>query len=357
MKKLGTLLLSMVLAASILAGCTSNIPKDKTSSAAPSGSAAPSDAASGETAAGGLKTGFAVITSVTDSKDAGAENGLAKTDTTVVAVTVGSDGKIASCVIDGVQTAINFTKEGKLATDLKLEPKTKKELGSDYGLGKASGIGKEWNEQADAFAAYVVGKTLEEVKGIAVKEGAPADADLASSVTIYVGGFIGAVEKAVNSAQDLGAKPGDKLGLGIVTNIASSTEAGEKPGLAQAYSTYAAATFGADGKITSCIIDGSQSNVNFDTAGVIATDLKAEQKTKNELGEAYGMKSASSIGKEWNEEAAAYAAYVTGKTAAEVKGIAVTEKGAPADAELAASVTLGIGSFNMVVEKAAATAK
>ena len=33
-----------------------------------------------------------------------------------------------------------------------------------------SGIGKEWNEQANAFAEYIVGKTVDEVKGIAVKK-------------------------------------------------------------------------------------------------------------------------------------------------------------------------------------------
>ena len=29
---------------------------------------------------------------------------------------------------------------------------------------RASSIGKEWNEQANAFADYVIGKTLDEIK-------------------------------------------------------------------------------------------------------------------------------------------------------------------------------------------------
>ena len=59
-----------------------------------------------------------------------------------------------------------------------------------------------------------------------------------------------------------------------------------------------------------------------------------------------------SIGKEWNEQAAGFAAYVTGKTVSEVAGIAVTESGSAADADLAASVTVGIGDFQALIAKA-----
>jgi hypothetical protein len=66
--------------------------------------------------------------------------------------------------------------------------------------------------------------------------------------------------------------------------------------------------------ITSCIIDASQTNINFSKEGKITSDINAEFQTKNELGDAYGMKKASSIGKEWNEQANAFAQYVVGKT-------------------------------------------
>ena len=81
--------------------------------------------------------------------------------------------------------------------------------------------------------------------------------------------------------------------------------------------------------------------------------MEAEVATKNQLGDAYGMKKASGIGKEWNEQAAAFCEYVTGKTVEEVTGIALTEKGAPADADLAASVTVSVGDFLTLIEKAA----
>ena len=114
-----------------------------------------------------------------------------------------------------------------------------------------------------------------------------------------------------------------------------------------------AAVTSRDGVISSCIIDAVQCNVNMDAAGKITTDLAAAPLTKNQLGDSYGMKVASSIGKEWYEQAAAFAQYVVGKTADEVTGIAVTESGTAADADLAASVTVSIGAFQQVVAAAA----
>ena len=69
------------------------------------------------------------------------------------------------------------------------------------------------------------------------------------------------------------------------------------------------------------------------------------------------MKSASGIGKEWNEQADAFSKYVVGKTAEEVGAIAVNEEGNATDADVTASVTVGIAEFQTVVAKAFATAK
>ena len=56
---------------------------------------------------------------------------------------------------------------------------------------------------------------------------------------------------------------------------------------------------------------------------------------------------------EWNEQAASFAAYITGKTPAEASGIAVDENTAPTDADLTASVTIKIGTFLDLIAKAA----
>jgi hypothetical protein len=356
MKKRIALLLSLALVLSMSTACGKKEAKqNETSQEVTNQEGTTQEEATTE---GGAKTGLAVITSTGSSKDATADDeGLAQVDSTIVAVLVGEDGKILDCAIDSAQTKINFSVEGKITTDLATEFQTKQELGTNYGLAGKSGIGKEWSEQADAFADYVVGKTLEEVKGIALTEGAPADADLTSSVTIHVTDFINGVEKAVNNAKSLGANAGDKLGLAVTTNIAKSTDAGESDGVAQAYSNYSVVTTDKDGKITSCVIDASQSDVNFSTTGVITSDLTVAPQTKQELGTAYGLASKSGIGKEWFEQADALANYVVGKTAEEVKGIAVTEEGVPSDADLASSVTIHIGDYTAVIDKAVANAK
>ena len=306
-----------------------------------------------------VKTGMAVITTADKSANAGEKDGLAQAYSNIIAVTVDETGVITNCVIDAAQTNINFSKEGKIVTPLDSEFVGKLELAGDYGMAKASSIGKEWNEQATAFADYVIGKTVEEVKGIAVDaEGVPTAEDLTSSVTIHVTPYINAIEKAVANAVDKGAAADDKIGIGVLTTVAKSTDAtAAAPGVAQAYSNYAVVTFNADGVITSCIIDASQTNINFDATGTITTDLAGPFQTKNELGAAYGMVKASSIGKEWNEQAAAFSDYVVGKTVEEVKGIALNEEGVAADADLAASVTVHIGPFMTVIEKAFNAAK
>jgi hypothetical protein len=306
-----------------------------------------------------IKTGLGVVTSAKSSANAGDADGLAETDSYVAAVTVGADGKILDCKIDAAQTKINFSKEGKLTTDLTAALKSKQELGTDYGMKSQSGIKKEWNEQADAFAKYCVGKTLDQVKGIAVSDqGTANDADLASSVTIHIGDFINVVSKAVANAQDLGGKAGDKLGLAVNTTIDKSTDAAaDTEGLAEAYSYYTAVTVDSSKKITSCAIDASISDVKFSTQGAITSDVNAELQTKQELKDSYGMKKASKIGKEWYEQANAFAKYVTGKTIDQVKGIAVSAEGGPSDADLASSVTVHVAPFTGVIDKAVTNAK
>lgn len=365
MKKAITILLGITMTAALLAGCgstaeTTQAPAAET--AVEETAEAPAEEATEEvteeaaTEAGGVKTGLAVVSSIAKSTNPAEEDGLGEVDSNVVAVLVGEDGKIIDCKIDAIQTKINFTKEGKITSDLTAAIKTKQELGADYGLGKASGIQKEWNEQVNALADYVVGKTVDEVKGIAVsEEGAPTGEDLTASVTIKIGDYVAAIEKAVTNAKALGAGAEDKLGLAISTDSTKSTDAtGDAEGLIQAYTFYSAVTTNAEGKITSCVIDASQGSVNFDATGTITSDLTVAPLTKQELKEDYGMKSKSAIGKEWYEQADAFALYAVGKTVDEVKGIAVSEEGVATEADLTSSVTVHVAPFIGIVEKAVA---
>ena len=150
-------------------------------------SSADAEEGSSHDSQGSLRTGLYAVGSLSSSASAGEEDGLIQTDVTCV---------ITDCVIDAVQAKANFDSQGQLLTDLTVPVPSKNELGADYGMGSISGIGKEWNEQAQALADYVVGKTADEVLGIAVDEATkPAEADLASSVTISIGGFQALLEK------------------------------------------------------------------------------------------------------------------------------------------------------------------
>lgn len=302
-----------------------------------------------------VKTGMAIQASLGSSKDAGEEPGLAQSDITMVAVLVDDNGVITDCIIDALQAKISFDASGVITTDAATAVfRTKNELADAYGMKKASSIGKEWNEQMAALAEYAVGKTAQELAGIALNEkGGAGEADLATSVTVSIAGYIDAIIAAVDSATYKGAAQGDRLALGMTANMNSSKNATqEELGLAQAYATIAAVTFRED-VITSCIIDAVQCDVKFDASGKISTDLTQTPRTKNQLGDDYGMKKASSIGKEWYEQAAAFSAYAVGKTVDELNGIAVNEKGAAADADLASSVTVSLGGFQEVISRAA----
>jgi len=307
-------------------------------------------------AEGALKTGLAIVASVKDSKSATAEEaGEGKYDVTMVGILLDDNGVIRDCIIDGIAASVQFDSKGALVSDITAAPQTKNELGENYGMVAWGGAIAEWDEQAAALASYAIGKTVEELKNGAVDETgkAPADSDLATKATIYLGGYVSAIEKAAANAMHLGAKTGDTLKLAAVNEInGSKAAAADAEGLAQLYTTAAALTVKGD-TITSCTIDAVQAKVNFDTTGTITSDVMSAVQTKNELGENYGMKKASSIGAEWNTQAASFAAYITGKTAADVAGIAVDEKTATTDADLAASVTIKIGGFQELIAKAA----
>ena len=148
----------------------------------------------------GYKIGLSVISSMTSSKEAGEEDGTAQVDSIVAAVVVDEQGKIVSCYLDTAQNQMGFIAEGKVVMTEELQ--TKRELGDQYGMRAASGIGKEWYEQAANMEAYLIGKTAEGVTGIAVNEDQkPTDPDLAAGVTVSISGYQTAAVKAIKNAK------------------------------------------------------------------------------------------------------------------------------------------------------------
>ncbi len=299
---------------------------------------------------GAVKSGVVIDSDTTASEDAKAVD----YNVTMVAVTVTDDGVIDSCVIDGIAAKIEINDKGEIITDLAAPISTKNELGENYGMKAYGGAKYEWNEQAQALADYAVGKTVEELKNGAIDETgkAPAGSDLASTATIHLGGYVSAIEAAVNNAKHFGAQAGDELRLAAnITAGSSKAATADEAGLAQLDADVTALTV-KDSVITSCTIDSLQAKVNFDATGKITSELAKHVQTKNELGEAYGMKAYAGSAYEWNEQAAALAQYVTGKTAEEVAGIAVNEKTAPTDTDLSSTVTIAIGGYQALIVKA-----
>lgn len=154
-----------------------------------------------------------------------------------------------------------------------------------------------------------------------------------------------------------------KTGVGSVISIAKSADAtAEKAGLAQADVVMAAVTFDSTGKIVGVDIDNAQVKINFDATGVLTTDKAAELKTKVELGDAYGMKKASGIGKEWYEQIADLEKWMVGKTVDQVKAMKVkkvddSHPAVPDEADLTSKVTVSVADYQAAVAKALANAK
>ncbi len=296
-----------------------------------------SNSGSSSKASGDAKVGVSVSASVEGEAE------KATFGAVYAAVMVDSNGKIIACDIEETQIKPSIADGTVGEVDLR----TKTEKQGDYGMAGASGIGKEWYEQAEAFEKYVVGKTAAEVRAIPVTDGKTTDADLAAGCTITVTGFIDAVASAAESASvTVGAS--DKLGLAVTSADASKEDS-------VAYNTeFCAVTVGSDGKVTSCQIDALQGKLPI-VDGAFDID-SAKHTSKKQLGEDYGMRGSSAIGKEWFEQAAAFETYVTGKTADEVSKTAVTD-GKASDADLSAGCTITVSSILANTEKAIAAAK
>ncbi|MBO2517092.1 MAG: hypothetical protein CW338_07475 [Clostridiales bacterium] len=301
-----------------------------------------------------VKTGLYVDVNMTGSKAATEnKNGTASIEYTMVAVAVDADNVITDAVIDMIQVKVGITAEGKLTVDAATTTfASKNELKDNYGMRAASSIGREWFEQMEGLCEYVIGKKVDELKGIALTEqGKAADADLAATVTLSIAGYIDAIIAAAENADYHGAVKGDKLYLTQVTGISKSKDATEnKDGQVQGYTFFGVITKNGD-TVTSCYIDAAQPTVKFDAAGALTSDLTAAVQTKNQLGDGYGMRRASSIGKEWNEQAAAFCQYVTGKTVAEITGISVNDDGKTDDADITAFATVSIAEMIELITK------
>ena len=320
--------------------------------------AAPEAAPAEEAAAPAVhKLGMGVSVSTASTADMNAQ-----VDATFAAVVTDANGVIEACEIDCAQNKMDVS-EGTV--DTAKEFKTKMELGDDYNMVKFSDAVAEWYDQADAFAAYCIGKTAAEISGMELKtneEGhqVTTDETLYASCSISIEAFIDAVVKACNDAWAVEFEA-DSFKLGVAANSTadeSTDPAGEDAGVVKMYTEFAAAAVADDGTVLACVNDAIQPQIAFTKDGVGEATFKG---TKRELGDDYNMVKYGAAIAEWDAQSAAFSQYCVGKTAAEIEGLetVVNEEGhqVTTDETLFSSCTMSIGGMMAVIAKAATNAQ
>ena len=151
--------------------------------------------------------GSAILTQVS-GKDASAEkSGEAKASSTYGVVALDKDGKVVFTQTDVAQNAVKFTTAGALDGEAMAVP-TKGEKKDEYGMKKASAIGKEWFEQNQAFDEWTVGKTSNQISGMEVTTNeagktVTADKDLMTGCTMGVDSLQKVTVTAIAAASKL----------------------------------------------------------------------------------------------------------------------------------------------------------
>ena len=322
-------LLSWAAAAAVLlAGCRGGSrPGSMSGSSGSTGSAV-------TTQTSGWQTGLGVLTETSDEGRTGTIHTIA------AAVLLDGEGKVADVMLDELEVELSADSKG--AVTMPTDYRTKRQKGDDYPLAAASSLKKGWAEQADDFADYLIGMTPEQASMLETdKDGKAADADLLSGCTIRVDKYRDAVAKACTNAAALGAAKGDRVSLGVEAENASSdiTATDDKDVNAEVDLTVVALTLDADGRVTSAIGDMAEPALTIAAdGGVTAPDTV---RSKLELGDSYGMRNASSLGKEWYEHSEGYCSYLKGKTEKEVADIPADGS----DADLAALCTISIDAL------------
>ncbi len=139
-----------------------------------------------------------VTVDFSSSKNATAEAaGTAEIDSNIGATALDKDGKITAASLDVTQMKFAVAADGTV-TDA-ANKLSKWQLKENYGMSKASKLEKgEWYQQSEAFSTYLVGKTLEEVKGIELEDGYAVDEDLRAGCTMgHLNQFVEAFVKGM----------------------------------------------------------------------------------------------------------------------------------------------------------------
>ena len=288
--------------------------------------------------------------------------GHAQVDATVATVVLDAEGKIVVCRLDCAQNKMDV-EDGEVNTEAAFE--TKRELRERYNMVAYSDATHEWFEQAEAFEAYVVGKTADEVENMETKEhnghNVTVDDTLFASCSIDITAFKAAVVKACRDEKgQTFTADSFKLGLAAISDASESTSAtDDEDAVVKMYTEFGATVVGEDGKIIAAITDMIQPQIKMDEDGAVTEIIF--KGTKRELGPDYGMVAYGNAIAEWDAQAQAFANYTVGKTADEVKAIETKQNdhgySVPADETLLASCTMQVTGMQAVLAQAAIYAR
>ena len=149
----------------------------------------------------------------------------------------------------------------------------------------------------------------------------------------------------------LGAARGDTVRLGVEVDEMPQGLVGtdDKDAQVQAKITLAVVTMDENARVTSAIGDMTEPELTVSADGTVSAPREPVY-TKNELGDRYGMRSASALGKEWYEHSAGWCSYLKGKNAVEIGKLSTDGT----DADLKALCTISVTDLQKAVLKAMA---
>ena len=221
---------------------------------------------------GSGKVGIGVYTDLASDRSAiGGGDGHTKYVHTVAAIAEDRSGKIIACDIDSVEIKVDFSAYGEAKPAD--EYKSKGELGDEYGM-KAAGAKLEWYQQRDAFCKAVIGKTVDEVKGLVGKDGKGNDSVIAAGCTVKIDEFVAAIVKADENAEPM-AKSVSSLKVRLTTETEGKNASDAAPGSITSKTKIKIETDGADIKEKSADFE-----VWFNKAGILQPppEAKAEHR-------------------------------------------------------------------------------
>lgn len=315
---------------------------------------------------------------------AGGHN-ASQTNLTIATVVLDEAGKIVACRLDVAQNKYSVSDDE--VTFKVLE--SKRELLERYNMKGSSAIGKEWYEQAEAFEAWVVGKTGAEVAELLKKDNlvqsgthwVTTDEVLKAGCTIDVQDFRDAVVKACNDEQGmtftLEEGTAFTFGLGVNSENDNSSAEDEENYTIKLNVEFAASVI-VNGKIVASLNDAYQPVVTVEDGEVVSANVgKVDENyqdvgfmTKRELKEYYMMAiyGANADGDgdgrvlEWYDQSAAFSAHVVGMTGAEVAAMTTASNNIgyqmSTDTDLvAAGCTIQITGIKTVVAESVTNAR